>query len=446
MKRISITSSFIIAALLTQAQAVLESFDFVSGAQQYQLTDVNSVNSWCVENSLYSIDGYSLQICSNGAAGYSGANGSTAICFFNINATNYSTMTLEFDWRCNGEENLDFGTVYYSLENSNFNTPIWSELATNFQSGDNSINHAVVKLPLAANYKSNLKIGFSFKSDSFFNFQPGFVVDNIQLKGYECTSFPMAPAQQAPFEACQEANDYIDLTVQQVTGFNYNWYRDEYQIVFHQGGSYQANRYFNQSYLVTSVNNSGCENKPPHTVVSLEILPKPAINLVELVGTTVGNDGLIEINVADDDYEILWQNASGEIIDTGTTIVDSLNAGLYFVQVTDTNACDSVRVFAVEEGATILVPSAFSPNGDGLNDFWFLEGIDQWDDFELAVYTMSNRLVFSQLGNEANRRYIPWNGTNMHTNELVPDGDYIYVLSSEEKQRKYRGIVSIKTN
>jgi gliding motility-associated-like protein len=448
MKSIQIIFKLLLLASSVHSQGVLESYDFFSGSDQFQVTNDNSINGWCFESSIYSIDGYSLQICSNGAVGYSGANGNSAICYFNINATNYSNMTLEFDWRCNGETNLDFGKVFFSVSGTNTNTPIWSELATNLQTGDNSINHAILKLPLIANNKGNLKIGFSFESDSYFNFQPGFVIDNIQLKGFNCVNnYPMSPAQQEPFVTCRDAVDLYNLTVQQLTGFSYRWYRDESQSFFHTGGSYSASRYYNQSYIVTSLNSNGCESRSPHTVVSLMVRSNPSIDLVELAGTTVGNDGAIEIEVSGtlEPYNILWQSVTNDTLAMNTLRIDSLNADLYKVQVTDANSCDSLRFFQVEEGSTIIVPSAFSPNGDGLNDFWVLEGIEQWDDFDISVATMNNRIIHSQKGNLSNRKYIAWDGSNMNTNEPVPDGDYIYVLYSIEKQREYRGIVSIKT-
>jgi gliding motility-associated-like protein len=448
MKIILTIITFFLFVSLFKSQQVLRSYDFFMGESQFETTNSNAMNVWCIENSIYSIDEYSLQICSNGAIGYSGENGSTAISYFEVNAENYSNMTLEFDWRCNGEANHDFGSVLYSVGGIDLNSPIWNILESNFQTGDNATNHAIIKLPLITNNKSSLKIGFAFTSDEYFNFQPGFVLDNIQLKGFQCAgNYPIAPAQQNPFVTCFDAIDNFYLSIAQVTGLNYRWYLNETQAFFFSGGTLLARMNEDQSYIVTSINSQGCESRSPHTVVDLDVIPKPRIELVELLATNVGNDGAIEIDIVGDapPFDILWMSENNDSLYYNSLRIDSLSAGIYSVTVKDNNSCDSVRYFNVEEGSLLKVPSAFSPNADGLNDFWIIEGIQQWRDFELSVYTMSNRIVHAQVGEASNEGYIEWGGSNMYTNELLPDGDYFYVLSSEEKKRKYRGIVSIKT-
>jgi gliding motility-associated-like protein len=433
---------------LSISQTLLKSFDFSAGLDQWQTTEVSSINYWCVEENVYSIEGYSLQICSNGAPGYYGANGYSPIVYFNLNAENYSNMTLEFDWKCNGETGLDFGTVYFSVSSVNGNTPVWNELTTNLQRGDNAVYSILIKLPLITNNQNNLKIGFSFKSDSNFNFQPGFVVDNIKLKGYQCAfNYPSPPAQQSPFRSCYDDSEDAYLMVETLPGLNYRWYRNEINSFFHTGGSLITHRLSDQNFIVTSVNGDGCESRPPHTIVYLDVLPNPTIELVSLTGTNVGYDGQIEIHAdgGAPPYEILWQSEYNDSLAYNTLNVNSLSAGTYSVVVTDQNQCDSVRYFTVEEGSSVIVPSAFSPNGDGLNDFWELEGIAQLEDYELSVFTLNNRIVHFQSGKDTNGFYSPWDGRSMHTGQPVADGDYVFVLTSEQKKRKYRGLVSIKT-
>lgn len=448
MMRTTYILLLILGSHLSFSQTVLRSFDFSSGMDQWQTTDVSSINYWCVEENLYSIAGSSLQICSNGAPGYFGENGFSPICYFSLNAGNYSNMTLEFDWKCNGESDLDFGSVYFSVSSTDVNTPIWSELATNLQTGDITVNNLSIKLPLIANNQNDLKIGFSFKSDSNFNFQPGFVLDNIKLKGYDCAfNYPLAPAQQSPFTSCFDNAEDAVLSIESLTGLDYRWYRNDINSFFHIGASLTTHRLSDQSYIVTSLNALGCESRPPHTIVSLDVLSNPTIELVSLVSTNVGNDGQIEILVEGGapPYNILWQSDLNDSLAFNTLNVGPLPAGTYSAVVTDQNQCDSIRFFIVGEGSTVLVPSAFSPNGDGLNDFWELEGIAQLEDFELSVFMLNNRIVHFQSGKAANGVYNPWDGRSMHTGESVPDGDYFFVLTSEEKQRKYRGLVSIKT-
>jgi gliding motility-associated-like protein len=87
------------------------------------------------------------------------------------------------------------------------------------------------------------------------------------------------------------------------------------------------------------------------------------------------------------------------------------------------------------DNSAIIVPNAFSPNGDGINDYFRIIGIEKYPDARLFVYTASNRKVFEKnhygnidfWGSEAEAL---WDGTNniKGSGMQMPDGTYIYIL------------------
>jgi gliding motility-associated-like protein len=72
------------------------------------------------------------------------------------------------------------------------------------------------------------------------------------------------------------------------------------------------------------------------------------------------------------------------------------------------------------------IPSAFTPNGDGLNDVFKIENLTSYLSVRLVVYGRWGLPVF-----ESNRPDVFWDGNNPHGVPL-PDGVYVYKFTAVE--------------
>jgi len=93
----------------------------------------------------------------------------------------------------------------------------------------------------------------------------------------------------------------------------------------------------------------------------------------------------------------------------------------YVINVLTNDNClitDTINI-TVKNEPDILLPNAFSPNGDGVNDVIvpILKGVKRLNTF--AVYNRYGKKVF-----QTNSREIPWNGT--YKNEPLTMGVYVY--------------------
>jgi gliding motility-associated-like protein len=110
----------------------------------------------------------------------------------------------------------------------------------------------------------------------------------------------------------------------------------------------------------------------------------------------------------------------------------------FIVLVTAQNGCtasDTVLVTVVPE---IVIPSGFTPTGDGANDTWQIDHIDQFVDCTVEVYNRWGELLFSSTG------YIdPWDGT--YNGAPVPVGTYYYAieLNDERFPEPYTGPLTV---
>ena len=119
---------------------------------------------------------------------------------------------------------------------------------------------------------------------------------------------------------------------------------------------------------------------------------------------------------------------------TGDTVpsIPALESGDYWFIAVDQFGCtvqDTIAVTlltATESGA--LVPNVFSPNGDGKNDTFLVQGAFL-DDFEMEIYNRWGQVMFRST-NVTNG----WNGgVDNQTSAKVPDGTYYYVISFKDR-------------
>ena len=97
--------------------------------------------------------------------------------------------------------------------------------------------------------------------------------------------------------------------------------------------------------------------------------------------------------------------------------------------------CDTATVTVLILCDELIVYTGLSPNGDGVNDVLYIEGIEAFPNNRL--------LIFNRWGNEVYRKdsYLnDWDGT--WAGKALPDGTYFYILEDGEGQT-YSGYIQI---
>ena len=84
-------------------------------------------------------------------------------------------------------------------------------------------------------------------------------------------------------------------------------------------------------------------------------------------------------------------------------------------------SCLLVDSVIVPVGVPISFANAISPNGDGINDEWLIDGVEKFERAEINIYNRWGQNVFRSIGYAT-----PWNGTNRGKN--LPTGSYYYVI------------------
>jgi gliding motility-associated-like protein len=118
--------------------------------------------------------------------------------------------------------------------------------------------------------------------------------------------------------------------------------------------------------------------------------------------------------------------------------VSPINTTTFYCFAYDANGClgfDTVRV-NVNRDDDLVFYSAFTPNGDGNNDFFYIGNIEKYPDNILKIYNRYGQVVFTSAGYQND-----WNGE--YQGNKLPTGTYFYILTTNTDKGNYKGSVTI---
>lgn len=220
-------------------------------------------------------------------------------------------------------------------------------------------------------------------------------------------------------EGCE--GETIALGAEDLPGARYEWRGPNQYFSFEQFpvlsdiGPQQAG-----IYQVTGVI-SGCATHPATAEVTVHPLPQPFL----------GNDTIV---CGDEHYPLLtlnpgayekyrWQN------NAHTPTFDVTREGSYWVQVTDENGCTGADSIFVRDlcPTRYYIPNVFSPNDDGVNDYFSIFGSDLLG-LKLSIFDRWGNLLFESTDTDAR-----WDG--YYRGKAMTPGVYVWVAQIEGYRR-----------
>jgi len=159
----------------------------------------------------------------------------------------------------------------------------------------------------------------------------------------------------------------------------------------------------------------------------------------------------ININILRNDYDPYGKIASVSLCEgpyNGSVILNSDNtityspstgfAGIdslcYFI--CDTNVpvlCDTaivhIYIRADSTAGRLIIYNVITPNGDGDNDRWVIDGIEEFPNNSVVIFNRWGDKISSY--ERYNNTTVVWKGTNLNGKQ-VPDGTYYYILTIKD--------------
>lgn len=108
------------------------------------------------------------------------------------------------------------------------------------------------------------------------------------------------------------------------------------------------------------------------------------------------------------------------------------------------NQCDEATVLVRVSNEALFVPNAFSPNGDGINDYFEIVGIGGYERVKLKIFNRWGNLVYES-GNYGPAGDGFWDGQSSRGvrtgNGQMPTGTYYYTLDLGRGNEKLSGFI-----
>jgi gliding motility-associated-like protein len=187
------------------------------------------------------------------------------------------------------------------------------------------------------------------------------------------------------------------------------------------------------NYKVVVSNEAGCTDT---ATIAVNVFKKPTANAGPDKFVVIGQSTTLEGSATGTNVKWKWtptQNISN--VNALTPAVSPTTNSTYVLNVESNAGCgiatDSVFVRVYLK---VAPPTAFSPNGDGINDTWRIDALQTYPEAVMSVFNRFGQLVFTSLGYN-----IPWDGKM--NGKPLPSDTYYYFIDLKNDLPKVQGWV-----
>lgn len=224
-----------------------------------------------------------------------------------------------------------------------------------------------------------------------------------------------------------DASTFIDAgpLEDNITDYNYLWLETNettYEIEVQSQGTYTVR--ITPIITITAQNPDGCF---ADRIVTVSTSGIATINTLNVNGNsvTISVTGIGDYEYAIDDINGPYQDSNG---------FNDLEAGVHIAYVQDKNGCGIVQgSFSI-----IGFPKVFTPNGDGENDYWYVQGISGQFQPNSKIYIFDR---YGKLLKQLSPSSRGWDGTFNGSN--MPSDDYWFSVTLEDG-RSYQDHFTLK--
>jgi gliding motility-associated-like protein len=190
------------------------------------------------------------------------------------------------------------------------------------------------------------------------------------------------------------------------------------------------------TYYVKATNSAGCVAIKPVTVniftppdLKLNNNAKPVIRPLtfDLNTLILGNNNGVVFT--------FWKDATATIPLQGPEAIT--HSGTYYIKGTNEGGCSVIEPVTVYVNEPpVNPPNVFSPNGDGVHDFWEIPILSIYPDCVVEIYNRPGQLIYRSAGT-----YKPWDGK--YKGVTQPVATYYFVIRPAPELPAVGGSVTI---
>ena len=173
-------------------------------------------------------------------------------------------------------------------------------------------------------------------------------------------------------------------------------------------------------FNVVGISKEGCVSKTRFLEVGESSIARITQDDIEVVDGDENNSiGIDPSNLGIGDYEYSLESQFGPYQDE--PFFDGVLPGIHTVYVRDKNGCGVTSI----EVSVIGYPKFFTPNGDGYNDTWQVQGVSFQPGSDIYIFNKFGKLLA-----ELDASGEGWNG--IYNGKQLPSADYWYRVQLED--------------
>jgi gliding motility-associated-like protein len=252
--------------------------------------------------------------------------------------------------------------------------------------------------------------------------------DNIQVNSLPDADFEVfntCLGDNTIFTNTSQSSNYIYTSNWKIGG-DFSSTKYSFDTVFTNAGQYEV--------LLRIVDENGCVDSLKREI---EINRNPELIVTDTVfEISKGETVQLKIEGAEN---YIWQPSVNVSDPFGPYVeITPTSSTRYSVTGKNSNGCSSIQsiYFSVEEDFQLRPQNILTPNQDGINDFWRIENIENYDNVSVVLFDGSGRRVYQNQDYQNN-----WDGS--FGRDFLPDGTYYYMVSSQDFSNVYRGALTL---
>jgi gliding motility-associated-like protein len=181
------------------------------------------------------------------------------------------------------------------------------------------------------------------------------------------------------------------------------------------------------TYKVTITSTAGCQAE---SSIDVAFLPNPVFSVNDTSICTYKKQ-VVTLTAPAGFSQYAWNGQ------TGGQTYDVTQPQTVSLTVTDANGCQATQQIKVSDQCpNIYIPNTFTPNNDGINDTWVIEGLESDPAATVKVFTRYGTLIYESTGYGT-----PWNGA--YNGKKLPAGVYYYIITTKNGTQKFSGSLTI---
>lgn len=240
------------------------------------------------------------------------------------------------------------------------------------------------------------------------------------------SKLPEFDLAEQEFLCLNELSNPLTIAIENPQGeYSYEWSDQNGTIVSSNSISGSIEILAAGIYYVTATSSDNCDRTKEILIIPSNIA---SVQNIDVVDDSDNNMIIIQVN-GEGNYEYALDNVEGPYQDQN--FFENVTAGIHMVFVKDINGCG----VSFEEVSVIGYPRFLTPNGDGFNDTWQVEGVSFQPNSKVLIFDRFGKIIA-----EIDPSSEGWDGT--FNGKLMPQSDYWFLVKLDDGRTR-RGHFSL---